>query len=493
MTAPGHERRRIETRLAREQGTLGLGRDAAVCMAYPSPYTVGMSSLGFQTLYRILNRDGPGAHRAFLPDEWHKMALDWPRPTRAVLSYEALRPLSGYRFIGLSVAHELEIVGVIRLLEGAGIPVLAATRGPRDPIVIGGGPLTMCDPGPLLPFVDLLMVGEADEQLPRALEAALSSPTRAHALTAAAALASMVVGEIEPGLLSTLPPPARAADESLPAHSAVTTPDSELPDMFLVEAERGCSRSCRYCIMSAVAARGGMRVIDVDRILSVIPPNARRVGLVGAAVTDHPRIEALVARIVDDGREIGISSLRAERLTPALVAHLRRGGHRTLTVASDGTSERLRRALDRRVTEQDLVRAAELARDHGLLRMKLYEMIGVPGETDDDIEELAGFALELAKIVRLTLACTTFVAKRNTALAGEAFVGRAAAEDRLRRLRSRLRGRVEVRPQSPRWSHVEYELARRGPTAGHAVLAAVHAGGRYRDFVRAFARTEPRR
>src|SRR5688500_10674448 len=132
----------IRERLAAETGTLGLHRHAPICLAYPSPYRVGMSSLGYQTLYRILNDDGgPGCHRAFLPDAWEAMALPWPQPKQAILSYEAERPLSDYPIIALSVAYELELVGVVRLLEGSGIPVLAAQRGPRDPIVIAGGPL----------------------------------------------------------------------------------------------------------------------------------------------------------------------------------------------------------------------------------------------------------------------------------------------------------------------------------------------------------------
>lgn len=476
----------IEARLSHERGTLGLSRAAPICMVYPSPYRVGMSSLGFQTLYRQLNEQGPGAHRAFLPDPWEPAALLWPQPRIPVLSYEALRPISDYPVLGLSVAYELEIAGLIRLLDGAGIPVLAAERGPRDPIVVAGGPLTTSNPAALLPFVDLLVVGEGEELLPQVLDRLLTAGSREAGIDAAGSLPHTIKGEVSPGLWEPLPGLATVAKEHLPAYSAITTPHTELADMFLVEPERGCSRRCTFCVMRG-ATTGGMRLLDIEAPLRRVPEHAKRVGLVGAAVTDHPMLEALVARVVEGGRGVGVSSLRADRLTPGLLDRLARGGYRQITVASDGISERMRVALHRKIHADDLRRAARLVADHGGFRgLKVYQMIGAPTETDDDVDELVDFALELASVVRLTLTFSTFVAKRNTPLDGQPFVGVRTAEQRLRRIRKGLRGKVEIRPQSPRWAHVEYLLAQRGPEGGHAALAAVRAGGRYRDWVRAF-------
>ncbi|MCA9695039.1 MAG: radical SAM protein, partial [Myxococcales bacterium] len=249
-----------------------------------------------------------------------------------------------------------------------------------------------------------------------------------------------------------------------------------------------CSRRCTFCVLRRDVV-GGMRILDMERPLSQIPAHARRVGLVGAAVTDHPQLLPLVAAIVESGREIGISSLRADRLTPELCRLLRESGHRTLTVASDGISERMRSLLHRKIHAPSLVHAAELARAHGYHRLKVYQMIGAPAETEDDVDELIRFALELAKIHRLTLTFSTFVAKRNTPLDGQPFVGVKEAERRLKKIRAGLRGRVELRPQSPRWAHVEYLLAQRGADSGHAAIRAVHAGARYADWVRAFEET----
>jgi len=487
----GSERALIQRRRARELGTLGLGQPAPIVLAYPSPYRVGMSSLGFQTLYRQLNEDGPGCHRAFLPDGWERMALPWPQPKQAILSYESEQPVSSYSIIGISVAYELEVSGLIRLLEGAGIPLLAADRGPRDPIIIGGGPLTNSNPSVILPFVDLLIVGEAEALLPEAVTRILDASDRRAAIDAVAELPHTIRGEIEPGHFEAIPTMANAPIERLPARSAIVTPDTELSEMFLIEPERGCSRRCTFCVMRG-ATTGGMRLLDLETPLALIPEHAKKVGLVGAAVTDHPQLEELVAAIVARGKGIGISSLRADRLTPSLLHNLAAGGYRTITVASDGISERMRLALDRKITEADLLRAAQLIGAHGFHRMKVYEMMGAPGETDADADELVRFALELAKIVRLTLTFSTFVAKRNTPLDGMPFIGIKPAEARLARIKQGLKGKVELRPQPPKWAWVEYELAQRGPEVGHAAIEAVHAGARYADWVRALEKLEPR-
>src|SRR5213078_2013918 len=215
-----------------------------------------------------------------------------------------------------------------------------------------------------------------------------------------------------------------------------------LSAMFLIEPERGCSRGCTYCVMRRTT-NGGMRLVSPERVLSYVPAEARRVGLVGAAVTDHPRIKEVVRAIVGSGREVGISSLRADRLDGELVGLLARGGYRTLTTASDGASERLRAAIERKTKEKHLVRAAELARAHGMKGLKLYEMVGLPTETDDDIDELVRFSAELSKVIPLALGVAPFVAKRNTPLDGVPYAGIREVEAKLERLRKGLRGKVD--------------------------------------------------
>jgi radical SAM superfamily enzyme YgiQ (UPF0313 family) len=230
-----------------------------------------------------------------------------------------------------------------------------------------------------------------------------------------------------------------------------------------------------------------MRIVPKDRVLELVPEDARRVGLVGAAVSDHPHIAQIVRALAERGCEVGLSSLRPDRLNDEFVGALKLAGYRTLTTAMDGASERIREGLERRARLRHLARAAELARRHGMNRLKLYLMIGVPGETDADIDECVGFIHELSHIIPIALGIAPFCPKRNTPLAGALFAGIEVVSDRLDRLRRGLKGRADVRSTSARWAWVEAVLAQGGEAEGRAVLAAVHAGGSFMAYRRAFA------
>lgn len=469
----------VQARLAEEVGTLFKDAPLRVALCYPSPYHVGMSSLGFQTIYREIHaHDGATAERAFLPDD----VPDFRASGAPLFTYETQTPVSQMGILAFSVAYELELTGLFEMLSLAGLPLLREERDNRHPLVVAGGPLTFSNPAPLEPFVDLIAMGEAEVMIHELLERAHMGSDRDGLLAALAGREGFHVS----GSGASLPRVAKAPDERLPAHSQILTPHTELRSMFLIEPERGCSRGCTYCVMRRTT-NGGMRRVSADRVLGLVPAHARRVGLVGAAVTDHPELPRIVRTLVDAGRQVGISSLRADRLTPELVGLLAKGGYRTLTVASDGASQRLRDAVGRRTTEKHLVRSAELAREAGIPRLKVYEMIGLPGETDADIDELAAFSSELSKIVPVSLGIAPFAAKRNTPLDGAPFEAISVIEARLARLRRGVKGRVEVRPTSARWAFVEYMLAQSGPEAGLAALDAWRAGGTFAAFKRAFA------
>ncbi|MEZ4328772.1 MAG: radical SAM protein [Polyangiales bacterium] len=470
----------IRARLRDELGTLVVDAPESVAFVYPSPYHTGMSSLGFQTLYRAVNeRPGRAAHRAFLPDD----VAEARRTRTPLLTYEALRPVSSYAVLALSVAYELELAGVVECLELAGLPPLAADRGARHPIVLAGGPLTFSNPLPLAPFVDVILMGEADETLHRALDVLFSGGDRQRVLRE---LADRIPSAYVPMLHGDHMPPVEKADDAcLPAYSQILTPHTELREMFLVEPERGCHRGCEYCVMRR-STNDGMRTFDIDKVLSLVPTVARRVGLVGAATTDHPRIAELVEALAEGGREVGLSSLRADRLNDRLCAALRRGGQTVLTTASDGASQRMRDRIQRRAPESVLVHAAELARAHGFKRLKLYMMLGLPGEEDADVDELIDFSVRLSQLVPVSLGIAPFVAKRNTPLDGAGFAGIKLVDKRLDRLRKGVRGKVDVRGTSARWAWVEYVLAQGGQAEGRAVLDAVHNGGAFRDWKDAF-------
>ncbi|MBK7864143.1 MAG: radical SAM protein [Archangiaceae bacterium] len=440
-----------------------------------------MSALGFQTVYRAINqRQNSSAERVFLPDDVEA----WKKARAPLFTLETQREVSTFDALAFSVAYELELPGLFTLLELAGLPVLSAERDARHPLVVAGGPLTFSNPEPLEPFVDVLVQGEAEDVLPTLLEGLEARTPKRELLERLARLPGFRVPGLSPD--STRFFVAKASDAMLPARSQIITANTELRSMFLIEPERGCSRGCHYCVMRRTT-NGGMRTVPPELVLELIPPHARRVGLVGAAVTDHPRIAELLETLVASGREVGVSSLRADRLNARIVNALKAGGARGITVASDGASQRLRDMVDRKHSEQQIVHALELAKAAGMARAKVYNVVGLPTEEDADIDELVRFTLELSKILPISLGVAPFAAKRNTPMDGSPFAGIDQIEAKLSRIKKGLKGRAELRPTSARWAWVEYLLAQSGPEGGLAARDAWRSGASFAAWKRAFA------
>lgn len=472
----------IRERLRDEVGAIAKQAPLRIALAYPSPYSVAMSSLGYQRIYRsIQEADGMCCERAFLPEE--------PHGDTAPLTYESLRPIADFPILAFSVAYDLEVAGLLRMLMASKIPVLRGDRSEHHPFVVAGGPLTFSNPLPLAPFVDAIVMGEAELLSIDVFRIIDGASSRAEALRLLAETPHVYVPEHHG---DRMPPLAKVDNDELPAWAAIRTPHTELRDMFLIETERGCSRGCAYCVMRRTT-NGGMRIVPKEKVMSLIPEDAKRVGLVGAAVSDHPKIVEIVTELADRGCEVGLSSLRPDKLTDAFVGALKKAGYKTLTTAMDGTSERVRELLDRRARVRHLERAAELAREHGMDRLKLYLMIGVPGETDEDVDECVALTTALSKRIPIALGIAPFCAKRNTPLDGQPYAGISVVDKRLDRLRRGLAGRADVRATSARWAWVEYVLSQGGQEEGLAVLEAVRQGGSFAAYRRAFGAIEKKR
>ncbi len=463
----------IRARLDCETGTVFKQGKRSVALVYPSPYPVGMASLGFQTVYRRLN-DLPDvvAERAFLPD-------DDSETSGVLLSYESQRSVGNFPVIAFSVAYELELPGMFSCLRRAGVSPLREKRSENDPWIVAGGPLTFSNPVPLGPFVDIVVLGEAEDLLEPLMDALFSGESRKDVLAHLASIDGFYIPEHHGEQLGVI---AKCKDTELPAYSAIITAESALSDMFLLEPERGCSRGCTFCVMRRTT-NGGMRLVKPERVLELIPDYAKRVGLVGAAVTDHPKILEIVRGIVESGRGVGISSLRADRLSPEFIEVLLQGGYRTLTIASDGASESLRKDLEKKIRVKHLLKTAEYVKEIGVPQLKIYMMLGVPGETEDDIAELIDFGHEVKGVVghktKVALGLSPFVAKRNTPLDNSPFIGLKECERRIGLLRKGLKQKVELRSTSARWAWVEYEMAQGGWDAGLAANQAWQDGGNF--------------
>jgi radical SAM superfamily enzyme YgiQ (UPF0313 family) len=471
-----NERTIIKERLLLEKGNQFQQGGPRVAMLYPSPYRVGMSSLGYQWIISRLQEEGLSVERVFLPD---KPEL-WKGP---LLSYETRTPLSHFPVIGISLAYELELAGMIKCLEQSGIPALRENR--NDSRIILGGPLTFSNPLPAAPFVDAILLGESEEVAGEAFSSAFHA-SREEWFSTLSTLPGAFIPERHG---EELPEIAKASDLMLPARSHIITPEAELTNMFLIEGERGCHRSCTFCVMRR-STNGGMRLVTPERILSFVPEYAPRVGLVGAAISDHPKLPQLLEKLIENGKGVGVSSLRADRIArkPIIAKLLRQGGYKTLTVASDAASHRLRKTISKGTLEKHLFSCAEQASEHKYKLLKIYMMLGLPDENDEDIDELIHFCTEISKIHPIALGIAPFVPKRNTPMDINTFAGIKVIERKLKRLEKGLRptkGRAQIRSTSVKWAWIEYMLAQGGSEMGYAVLNSVHNGGKFADWKRA--------
>jgi radical SAM superfamily enzyme YgiQ (UPF0313 family) len=515
-------KKKAQALLASEEGAVrkDWGGRVAIALVYPNTYAVGMSNLGFQTIYTHLGLlPDAVCERVFFPDPED---LDEHARTRtAPFSLESMRPLGDFDVLGLSVTYEGDYVNVVRMLRMAGLPVRAADRGPEHPVVLMGGVCAFSNPEPLAPFVDLVAVGEGEElvgELVRAWHQAGGRGQlgqRERFLAAARGLAGIYVPAAyearygPDGTLEATRPrgpeaPAVVVKRRLPAVdrfetvSTVKSPKAEYGHMQLLEVGKGCGRGCRFCLEGQVYRPVRHRSMDALReSVARIAAGSKRVGLVGACVSDYPWIGELMRELEAQGVEVSISSLRADSLSEELVASLARGGHRTLTMAPEAGTERLRRAIRKPITDAQILAACESIRRHGIPHLKCYFMIGLPGEQPEDIDAiavLAGRMLERLQALgpdgrpfgKLTLSISSFVPKPWTPFQWAPFVPHGDLEGRLERIKAAARRlpHVRVLHENPREAALQALLARGDRRVADFVELAATLDGDWRRALR---------
>ncbi len=461
-----------------EVGTIRRTAPIRIALGYPAPYKVAASSLGYQVVYRTWNEAPAVVCERFFTDSTG-------RGKKAPVTLESGFPIQSAHAIAFSVASEMDIIGVVALLESCGLSPLRSERGTSVAPVIIGGPLTTLDPRLVSPLADVVVVGEGEEALPVIRDALADVPDKRAFLTS---LDGAAPGLWIPALDDEPPFAAHAPLDLIPAFAATWSKRAELKDLFLIEAARGCGRACLFCVMSRrTDGAAPFRAAPVERVLQNIPANAPGVGLVGAAVTDHPDIAQMVDLIVRRGHRVSLSSIRADRLTEQLTRSLVAGGLKSLTLAADGSSEDLRRSVNKGITRDHLFAAVTIAAAHGIRRIKIYSMVGLPGEQDEDMEELAGLLKDLSAHLSVSIAVQAFVPKPGTPLANVPMLDLPAIRHRLQMLRRLLAGKVRMIPTSPRWSWLDWKIAHMGERAAHAAIEARSHGGTFAAWKRAIA------
>jgi radical SAM superfamily enzyme YgiQ (UPF0313 family) len=467
------EVRKARQRLSHEQGPVvkDWGGRIPVALIYPNSYYVGMSNLGIHAVYSLLN-----SHHEVVCE---RVFRDEKTNRSASLSLESQRPLADFAILAFSVSYELDYFNVAQVLNASGIPLYAADRDESDPLVIAGGPCIIANPMPLSPFFDCLCIGEAEAIIPAMF------PRLADGISGKRAELIKTLGSL-PGIyvpscsyVNKIARQWTANLDDFPVHSTVLTRDTELGDLYLIEVERGCNWGCRFCLVGS--AFRPMRFRSLDSLISQAEQGLkfrRRLGLVGAAVPDHPHIEELVVRLGRTGAELSISSLRIKPFSDVVLREIARGGAKTIALAPEAGSQRLRDVVKKGIGEDDILSAVGKVGEQGIKHLKLYFMIGLPSETDEDTEEMVKLTVKCKDILdknqagaRITLNIAPFVPKAGTPFQWLPMAPVATLKRRLALLKNSLPVKgVEVKSESPAWSEVQAALAR-----GDATLAEVLA------------------
>ena len=487
-----------------------------IALAFPNTYWVGMSNLGFQTMYRLFNaEDDIVCERFFLPPKQELAAMAQARTP--LLTLESQTPVGEFDIIAFSVSFEWDYVNVLTLLRMAGLPRYAAARTGRHPLVVVGGAVTFVNPEPLAPFADVIAAGEGEALIPGLRRAFTAATDRADLLRLLSTergfyvpsfyqpqyAADGTLAGYSPTAPFDVPLPVRKAalktTEAVdPPVTSIFTPDTEFGSRFLVEVVRGCANLCRFCWAGYNYLP--VRAFPADRILELASQARRyssRAGLVSIALCDHPEIERILAQLLELGYAISPASLRLDDLTQPIVQMLRKSGERTITIAPETGSDRLRRVINKTVTNDEILDSAELIFANGIESLKLYYMIGLPTETDEDLVAIRDLTLQLrdrmvkhakprGRIGSITASVNALIPKPGTAYQWIAMEDAAITERKMKRLRSLTAGidNVYFNIKSERHSYYQALLSLGDRRVAPAIEAAERNGQNWRAAVR---------
>jgi radical SAM superfamily enzyme YgiQ (UPF0313 family) len=460
--------------------------------AFPNEYSVGITSLGYQVVWATL------AMRSDI--QVSRLFTD---------SHESLpgRP----ELLGYSLSWELDYVNILNLLEFLEIPVKSAERSVHHPLVFGGGPVLTANPEPFADFFDVILLGDGENLLGDFIDAYKEVRT-AHRNTQLRRLAQVpgvyvpslyeVTYHDSTGAIQSIQPidteiPAKVEKQTYRGNtlsaSTVVTEKAAWENIYMVEVVRSCPEMCRFCLASYLtlpfrtASLEGSLIPAIKRGLEVTD----RIGLLGASVTQHPEFELLLDFLSQPQYEnvrLSIASVRTNTVTQKLAEILSKRDTRSITIAVESGSERLRQIINKKLTNEEIIQAAINAKAGGLKSLKLYGMVGVPGEEMSDVEQTVAMMRDIKKTVpglRLTLGCSTFVPKAHTPF--QWFGVNRDAEKRLKFLQKNLRSQgMDFRPESYSWSVIQALISRGDRRLSHLLELTRHYGDTLGSFRRAF-------
>ena len=472
-----------------------------VAIVYPNTYFVGMSNLGLHIIYEEINlRNDSVCERIFLPEKKELEAYD--KTKTPLMSVETQRPMHQFDVVAFDVTFEMDYFHIPLMLRHGRVPIKGKDRTEFDPIVIAGGPCATFNPEPFADFIDAFIIGEGEGIVSRVLDIIRDGKMEGLDRHAILRQLANISGVYVPSLYMPIYSDdgefkgyhiAEGAPKTIKRHfeiltsggeTVVATNYTEFGAMYIIEVARGCGRHCRFCMAGYCFRVPRVRPLEilkegVDRAEKL----GKKVGLMGAAISDYPEVDELVTYIRSKDMRYSCASLRADSLTQAVVDGLADSGQKTITIAPETGSERLRRVINKGISEEHLQNAATLSAKSGIQHMRLYIMIGLPTETDEDIEAIVGLAertqahmAEVGCKGRLTLSINPFIPKPFTPFQWMAMDNQKTVEKKLQYIKKALQKnrRIEVLVESPKEAYIQGVLARGDRRLG-AVLAACAA------------------
>ena len=484
-----------------EKGTIRKSwrSKVSIALVYPNRYHVGMSNLGYQTLYRLFNSyDHVVCERAFLPES------NRPQPGR-LKTMESGRPVAAADIIAFSLSFENDYPHLLDILDKAGLPLRSHARGQDHPLIIAGGVACFLNPEPIAAFIDCFLIGEAEGILPRFFDIFEPGSNKKKVLKN---LARDVPGAYVPAFYQTHYKDDGTLERFEPVEdvpqkiericlddldqestcSAVLTRNTAFDQSFLIETGRGCPHGCRFCSAGFVYRPPRFRPVSLlEQSIKQGALLTDRIGLVGAAVSDLPGIEQLCEKFKDQNIRISFSSLRADRLTDSLLAALQQSNVKTATIAPEVGSQRMRQVINKGLTENDILNAATTLVENGIPNLKLYFMVGLPTETAADVEAIISLVKQIKhrfltssrarkRIGTITVSLNSFVPKPFTPFQWAAMDEVRELKRKLKKIKSELRkvANLKINSDVPRWAYIQAMLSR-GDRKVADILALVHA------------------
>ena len=495
--------------LEKEKGTVRKpwGGKYSICLIYPNSYHVGMSNLGFQTLYHHLNdEEDIVCERAFLPDP--EDLPEYSQTQTPLFSLESQKPLSDFDILAFSISFENDFINVLSIFDLAHLPAESRHRENGYPLVIAGGVSVFLNPEPLSEFLDLFILGEAEEAIIEFLEVYRDTSSKKGNKEKDYFLRKL--GEVEGVYVPKFYHVSYAEDGKIEAmnpepgfprqvkrrwvreidrfrtRSSLFTPDTEFKEMALVEVNRGCPRGCRFCAACFVYHPFRSRSLPtLESLAKEGLAEEHRIGLAGTAVSDYPHLLPLCQNILSQQGRISLASLRIDAISDSLVQCLKEGKVQTVAVAPEAGSERLRKLLRKGYKEEEILRAIDILVENGISQMKCYFLIGLPSETDEDVKAI----LDLAKQIRhrilshrkgqkgqwkVVLSVNPFVPKPATPFQWVPLEEVSELKRKLKIIQRGIKGEkgMEMIHDLPKWAYVQALLSKGDRHVGKILMAA---------------------